>query len=270
MQKNKICKYKFIIMINKKNKIVILYILIFAFVGSAFAQVQNNPPMQQVLGTSGNTGTTATGNTIDYTIGEVMVQTYSPATAPFTIKTITQGFQQPTSINNSLTVDGMSVNSTCIGANNGSASLAILSSTGPVTYLWGPPLNSTNSIVTNLAPGTYYYTITDTTYTISDSVIITEDQVECGAELVFYKGITPNGDGNNDKWIIDGIENIGENKVSFYNRWGDMVWNRKNYDNVTVVWDGKNNAGKNLQDATYFYLVETGGKTYKGYVEVTH
>lgn len=252
-------------------KKAILLMLVLIFSGTFIhAQVQNNPPMQQVLGTSGNTGTTAAGTTIDFTVGEVMVQTYSPATAPFTLKTLTQGFQQPRSVNNSLTVDGMSVNSTCIGANNGSASLAVLTSTGPVSYLWGPPLNSTSSIVTNLAPGTYYYTITDTTFTISDSVVITEDQVECGAELVFYKGITPNGDGNNDTWIIDGIENIGENKVSFYNRWGDLVWNRKNYDNVTVVWDGKNNAGKPVQDATYFYLVEADGKTYKGYVEVTH
>jgi gliding motility-associated-like protein len=257
-------------MINKKSKILILFLLMFSLVSIEFAQVQTNPPMRQVLGTTGNTGTLPSGTTIDYTVGEVMVQTYSPSTAPFTIKTLTQGFQQPLSVSNSLTVDGMSVNSTCIGANNGSASLAVLASSGTVTYFWGPPLNSTNSIVTNLAPGTYYYTITDTAFTINDSVVITEDQIECGAELVFYKGITPNGDGNNDKWIIDGIENIPENKVSFYNRWGDLVWNRTNYDNVTVVWDGKNNAGKNLEDATYFYLVEAKGKTYKGYVEVTH
>ncbi len=252
-------------------KKVFLLIVFISISIAGFAQIQTNPPMRQVLGTAGNTGTTAAGNTIDYTVGEVMVQTYSPATSPFTIKTLTQGFQQPLSASSiTLTINTMSVNSTCIGGNNGSASIAILTSTGPVTYQWAPPLSLTSSIVTNLAVGTYYYSVTDTTYTINDSVVIAEDQVECGAALVFYKGITPNGDGNNDKWIIDGIENIADNKVSFYNRWGDLVWNRKNYDNVTVVWDGKNNAGKNLQDATYFYLVEAGGKTYKGYVEVTH
>ena len=255
-------------MINKKNTIVSISILMFALVSNEFAQIQTNPPMRQVIGNTGNTATTPSGNTFDYTIGEVMVETYTNG-APFTIKTLTQGFQQPLLMNNTLTISAMSVNSTCIGANNGSASLAILTSTGPVSYSWGPPLNLTSSLVTGLAPGVYHYTVTDTTYTISDSVIIAEDQIECGAALIFYSGITPNGDGNNDKWVIDGIEFIAENKVAIYNRWGDMVWNAKNYNNTNVVWSGKNNQGKELPDATYFYIVEANKKIYKGWVEVT-
>jgi gliding motility-associated-like protein len=58
--------------------------------------------------------------------------------------------------------------------------------------------------------------------------------------------------------------------VSIYNRWGDLVWSGKNYDNVNVVWEGKNKNGQDLPDATYFYLVEIPDKTYKGWVELTH
>lgn len=59
--------------------------------------------------------------------------------------------------------------------------------------------------------------------------------------------------------------------MSIYSRWGDLVWKGDNYDNTLVVWDGKNNkSGKELPDATYFYVVTAGGKTYKGWVELTH
>ncbi|MGZ6520120.1 MAG: T9SS type B sorting domain-containing protein, partial [Bacteroidia bacterium] len=71
---------------------------------------------------------------------------------------------------------------------------------------------------------------------------------------------------------IDGITNIKENTVSIFNRWGDLVWNCDNYDNVTdgKVWKGKSNKNGELPDATYFYVINAGGKTYKGWVELTH
>src|SRR5690606_10931273 len=37
-------------------------------------------------------------------------------------------------------------------------------------------------------------------------------------------GFSPNGDGINDFWKIEGIGDYPDNKVSIYNRWGDMVF----------------------------------------------
>ncbi|MBA3971707.1 MAG: gliding motility-associated C-terminal domain-containing protein, partial [Bacteroidetes bacterium] len=104
------------------------------------------------------------------------------------------------------------------------------------------------------------------------SVVIGEIQVDCADSLNFYNGITPNGDGNNDQWLIDGIEYIKDNEVTIFNRWGDVVWKAKDYDNVTdnKVWKGTNSNGGILPDATYFYIVEANGKVYKGWVELTH
>lgn len=259
-------------MINKKNKIVILCMLLLMYVASGFAQVQTNPPMRQVLSTTGDSKTVTLPTlgvvTFDYTVGECMVTTISPG-SPFTVKALTQGFQQPDALNNTLNENVISLNSTCIGANNGSVVFQHQTSTGPVTYNWNNAGYTSVGSYTNLAPATYHYQITDGNFTITDSVIIIEDQVDCGAQLVFYKGISPNGDGHNDKWIIEGITNFPGNNVMIYDRWGDLVWNRKNYDNVSVVWDGQNNKGKNLEDATYFYLVEVNGRTHKGYVEIT-
>ncbi len=250
-------------MIHKKYIVLILTI---AFASGIYAQIQNNPPMRQVLGSTGRSHTSAT-MTLDYTVGEPMVETYTPG-SPFTIKTLTQGFQQP--MNNAFSINLIYVNSTCIGAHNGSASLGVLSSTGPVSYTWAPPLVSTANFVSNLAPGTYHYTATDGTFTINDSVIITEDQVNCISPLEFYNGITPNGDGNNDWWYITHIEDYPENTVSIFNRWGNLVWKKSGYNNLDIRWDGSNSNGVALPDATYFYVVEITGKELKGWVELTH
>lgn len=207
------------------------------------------------------------GVTVDYTVGECMILTYAPG-SPFTIKTLTSGFQQPENV---LSVTEASVSSTCVGANNGSIALTPLNAQGPVSYVWSPAVAGDTNVAINLAPGTYQYTISDSANTITGTVVILEDQVDC-KEIVFnfYTGITPNGDGFNDNWQIDSIIYFPDNMVSIYNRWGDLVWSGKNYDNINIVWEGKNRAGKDLPDATYFYLVEVDNKTYKGWVELTH
>lgn len=255
-------------MINKKYKGFVLCMLMLAVHLKTIAQAQVTP---QVMSATGGTHTTPAGNTFDYTVGEVMVDTYITG-SPFNVKDLTQGFHQPNSTNSSLNVSELSVNSSCIGANNGSANLQVLASTGTVIYYWYAPLNDSSAVQNNLAPGSYPYFVSDGTFYIFDTLVITENQVECTGLLTFYNGVTPNGDQHNDTWIIDGITNIKENTVSIFNRWGDLVWNCDNYDNVSdkKVWNGKSNKNADLPDATYFYIVEAGGKTYKGWVELTH
>ncbi|MCE9538785.1 MAG: hypothetical protein K8R85_06160, partial [Bacteroidetes bacterium] len=59
-------------MIDKILKLLFLCILMLGLYHTTTAQVQNVPPMRQVLGTTGGSGTFPWG-TIDYTVGEVMV-----------------------------------------------------------------------------------------------------------------------------------------------------------------------------------------------------
>lgn len=236
------------------------------------AQVQNNPPMREISSSGGASGVLPWG-TIDYTIGEPMVWTYSPATAPLTIKVLTQGFHQPNTANSSLDANVIFANASCIGANNGSASLNIFSATGPVLMYWLPPINDSSANQSGLKPGVYYFHVEDGNFTIDDSVVIGETQVDCADELTFYTGITPNGDLNNDFWTVEGLELVKDNHVSIFNRWGDLVWSTKDYDNDPAgnkVWKGTNSKGGELPDATYFYVVEANGKTYKGWIELTH
>jgi len=81
--------------------------------------------------------------------------------------------------------------------------------------------------------------------------------------LVIYKGFSPNGDGSNDEWVIDGILLYPNNTIQVFNRWGNMVYKEKGYDNQSKVWFGQSNEGwvvgeNQLPDGTYFYMVDLG------------
>jgi len=71
-------------------------------------------------------------------------------------------------------------------------------------------------------------------------------------------GLSPNGDGVNDIWQINGLEGVQctPNEVTIYNRWGDVVWKEENYNNDDVVWKGLNRKDNRLPEGTYFYVIK--------------
>lgn len=78
--------------------------------------------------------------------------------------------------------------------------------------------------------------------------------------IVVYNVITPNGDGLNDRWVIDCIENFPENKVEIFNEWGDIVGKYTQYDNVNTVWKGTDLHGLQVPDGTYYYVITIKGQ----------
>ncbi|MEL6923059.1 MAG: gliding motility-associated C-terminal domain-containing protein, partial [Bacteroidota bacterium] len=84
-------------------------------------------------------------------------------------------------------------------------------------------------------------------------------------DLEIYTGFSPNEDGNNDVFLIDGIEGYPNNTLTIFNRWGNQVYFTRGYLNT---WNGKWN-GKDLPDGTYFYILDDGqGRTFTGYVQI--
>jgi gliding motility-associated-like protein len=75
------------------------------------------------------------------------------------------------------------------------------------------------------------------------------------ALLIIYNVITPNGDGINDEWFIDGIEKFPDNTVLIFNRWGDKVHSFEHYNNSSQIWKGDNDKGEPLPDGTYYYIL---------------
>ena len=83
------------------------------------------------------------------------------------------------------------------------------------------------------------------------------------------QAFTPNGDGINDTWLIINIENYPNSMVRVFNRWGDEVFNKRNY---LSDWDGTNK-GKNLPEAaSYYYQIDLEGNgtvNYDGWIYIT-
>jgi len=83
--------------------------------------------------------------------------------------------------------------------------------------------------------------------------------IEVIGDITVYNGISPNGDGKNDTWIIEHIDLLPDtriNTVSIYNRWGDVVWEDSNYNNTSVVFEGINKNGGELPTGSYFYKIK--------------
>ena len=83
----------------------------------------------------------------------------------------------------------------------------------------------------------------------------------CGEGLEnIPNAFSPNGDGVNDVWVIEGIQNYPLNKVQVFNRWGALIYEANMYNNIDIRFDGNSNkdSSTSLGDDTYFYIVDLG------------
>ncbi len=83
--------------------------------------------------------------------------------------------------------------------------------------------------------------------------------------IKIYTGISPNRDGINDYLKIEGLEGYPNNELKIYNRFGQLLFEQKNYQND---WGGEVN-GEILPNGTYFYLLTDGiEKQYSGFIQI--
>lgn len=99
------------------------------------------------------------------------------------------------------------------------------------------------------------------------------DCVPCGIdEIEVSKAVTANGDGVNDMFEIKGTEYCDYTfDVMIFNRWGNMVFEAKNYTNDWGGYAPSNSFGKSgsLPTGTYYYLINVVGGDFKqlnGYI----
>jgi gliding motility-associated-like protein len=90
-------------------------------------------------------------------------------------------------------------------------------------------------------------------------------------EINVSQAITPDGDGINDTWFINNIQNYPNNSVKVYNRWGDLIFSKRNYQND---WNGSYaNNGNNIPDASsYYYQIDLDGNgsiDYDGWIYIS-
>ena len=178
-----------------------------------------------------------------------------------------------------ISVDAGSDQTICFGF---TAQLDAAVSGNATSYLWSPAYTLNDSVIPNPSANpesnTLYFVEvynSDWCYAVDSVTVSVIHSVDCLVKCdEIYNGITPNGDGNNEEWFINGIISFPENNVNIFNRWGTKVWGANGYDNKNIVWKGENEQGSPLPDGTYYYVIEIhtedGTKTCSGWVEVTH
>lgn len=126
--------------------------------------------------------------------------------------------------------------------------------------LAGATSTSPSPTYTYDTPGEYPITLTVTTAdgcesTISGTFVILPE------DIIIPNVFTPNGDGNNEFFEIQNGQYF-ENTLSVFNRWGQEVFETKNYRNGWRATD--------LPDGTYYYIFTTtkDGKEYTGHVTI--
>ena len=102
-----------------------------------------------------------------------------------------------------------------------------------------------------------------------------KDNVTCQATIVMKKsyGFSPNGDGNNDNWVIEGIKLQPNNIVRVFNRSGKLVYEMKGYDNSFNGFSNKINSSSKLPVGSYYFTVEfntPGAKPAKGWLYINY
>lgn len=155
---------------------------------------------------------------------------------------------------------------------------ALLYATGSAsyTYAWTPAPTAGSQVTqfTATSPAqttTYTCTVSDgACVTLGTTTVFVEPCTDADTGMTVYTGFTPNGDGQNDLWIIDGVETRTNVTVTIYNRWGHLVWKRNNYDNTAVVWRGDDDSGNPLPSGTYYYIItQDAAEPARGWLELT-
>lgn len=146
----------------------------------------------------------------------------------------------------------------------------ILNGTGSGTPVWTPgaTLSSTTIYAPTATPATtttYILTVTDINGCVNfDNIIVTVvPNIFNGMVSNLF---TPNGDGINDNWYIEGILNFPDNEVFVYNIYGNEIYTKKAYAND---WQGTYN-GAELPDGTYFYVIrfDNSSRIVKGSIDI--
>jgi len=145
--------------------------------------------------------------------------------------------------------------------NDGSITVDVSGGTEPYVYSWSN--GSSASELNGLTAGTYAVTVTDANgCTRSLDFELTQP-----SDLVMPTGFTPNGDGANDAFLIQGLDIYPSNTFVVLNRWGNVVYDRLNYRND---WLGENSEGEQLPNGTYFVILNVNGGQHvlQGYVDL--
>ena len=122
--------------------------------------------------------------------------------------------------------------------------------------------------ITNDAPEKFRIGITEVIWTVTDFVGLTDtcmQIVTIKALPVIPKLFSPNGDGINDNFEIDGLKDFPKSQLNVFTRSGQLVYSNEDYKND---WDGRFmtsswSHNQIVAPGVYYYILNLGGATQK-------
>lgn len=149
---------------------------------------------------------------------------------------------------------------------------AQLFATGGLWYLWNPGEGLNDSTIANpiaVPKSSTKYTVTVRSAEGCEATSEVMVTVTCDT-LFVPTGFSPDGNAVNDTYVIDGLSKYPGNILYIYNRWGNLVYKKRDYDNN---WDGTSNVagvylGQQLPNGTYYYILDLndGKKPLQGFL----
>lgn len=141
---------------------------------------------------------------------------------------------------------------------NGIGAWALVSGSGDVFNVADPA-----SEVSGLTVGQNVFR-----WTVTNSVcpLASDDVTLIVNDLLVPTLITPNLDGRNDYFVINGLESLGSTDLVVFDRRGLKMYESSGYDNL---WDGVDYNSNPLPDDTYFYVLRfANGASLSGYIVI--
>lgn len=114
-------------------------------------------------------------------------------------------------------------------------------------------VNAENPVVDAQTSGITVYTVEafngGNSCSASESIVVTVRK-----PIKVPNCFTPNDEGTNDTWVIDGLETYEKCVIKVFNRWGTPVHNDTG---LYTPWNGKSN-GKVMPVGTYYWVIDPG------------
>ncbi|MBC7850145.1 MAG: gliding motility-associated C-terminal domain-containing protein [Chitinophagaceae bacterium] len=123
-----------------------------------------------------------------------------------------------------------------------------------IAYYWTPTFNISNPLIltplVNPANSAIYTLHAESTHgcgTATDDVFI-----KVYEKMLIPNVFSPNGDGINDRWVIEPLDFFASSVTEIFNRYGQRVYRSVGYNNA---WDGTMN-NQPLPVGTYYYVID--------------
>ena len=177
--------------------------------------------------------------------------------------------REPNAIN--ITVDSIR-DVYCKNSKDGIIAVIVSGGSGSYKYTWSN--GDTLKTLMNVSNGNYSLIVKDTNNcSASANYSINYTRENCDDEVFIPQGFSPDGDGINDAYFIEGIHKYPDNYLRIYNRWGTLVFEERGYKNT---WEGTSETGigsngEKLPTGTYFYILELipGKEAKSGYLYIS-